>query len=273
MKISGQIAAFWRFHAKATNKYKVHSPFVYDLLTEVLEDDRYFQAFGMIAQTRRELLKDNRTLNVTDYGAGSQTMGQKQRKVSEIAKNAASSEAQGQTLFRLVNFCKPTTILELGTSLGLGTLYLHHARQRAQMISLEGCPETAKVAAEVLRTRSNNHLKLITGRFVETLPQAIEQLPTLDFVFFDGHHDGEATYQYFITCLEKARPESVFVFDDIHWSKDMEQAWQRICEHPRVRLSVETWDLGIVFFREEQRQKEHFTLVPYLWKPWVIGLF
>jgi hypothetical protein len=61
-------------------------------------------------------------------------------------------------------------------------------------------------------------------------------------------------------ALEKKHNNSVFVFDDINWNEQMAKAWEEIKAHPEVTLSIDLYYAGIVFFRKEQQEKEHFTL-------------
>ncbi|MEJ7676870.1 MAG: hypothetical protein WKG06_03130 [Segetibacter sp.] len=60
--------------------------------------------------------------------------------------------------------------------------------------------------------------------------------------------------------LEKAIESSVFIFDDIHWSKEMEEAWKYIQQHSAVTLTIDLFFIGIVFFRREQKVPQHFVI-------------
>lgn len=109
------------------------------------------------------------------------------------------------------------------------------------------------------------NISLKVGNFdellsAENLSRGIEVVtPGLDLIYFDGNHQKEATLNYFNKLLPLAHNNSVFIFDDIHWSKGMEEAWEEIKAHPRVRVSIDSFFWGLIFFREEQ-EKEHFTL-------------
>ena len=59
------------------------------------------------------------------------------------------------------------------------------------------------------------------------------------------------TLEYFNLCLKKIHNETVFVFDDIHWSEEMEEAWNEIKNHSKVRVSVDLFRMGLIFFRKE----------------------
>ena len=126
-----------------------------------------------------------------------------------------------------------------------------------KITSIEGCPKTALYAKQQLNSFKADHVTVETGEFKIVLPQLKEK--NYDLFFFDGHHSKDATIQYFETLLPKAHNETIFVFDDIYWSKGMTEAWEIIRQHPKVTVTIDTFFWGLVFFRKEQ-VKEHFTI-------------
>lgn len=264
---------FVRYFRQARTRYDVHSPFVADFVEKVLEDRRRFYAFSEIETMRQQLRQDRRHLPVRDYGAGSQARPGKIRIVSSIARYSAVSPFVGKTLFRLVNHYQPQNLLELGTSLGISTLYLGSASSKTNLISIEGCPQTAAVARDNLSMLRSKNVTQLVGPFRERLPEALAHFERLDLLFLDGDHRKEATVNYVESCLQKAHPDSIFILADIHWSEEMEAAWGQLREHPRVRISIDLFHIGILFFREEQRQPEHYALIRSRFKPWRMGVF
>jgi predicted O-methyltransferase YrrM len=204
-------------------------------------------------------LRSSQSITVTDLGAGSQVSGASgtQRRVRDIARYAAKPPRLAQLLFRLVNHFQPSTILELGTSLGLTTAYLAAADSRNQVITFEGCPNTAAIARETFTKLQLRNVQLVEGNLDTTLPATLDTLTKpVDFVFFDGNHRYEPTLRYFEQCLSKAHENSVFVLDDIHWSAEMEQAWEAIKANPAVTITVDLFYVGLVFFRKKQPRQD-----------------
>ncbi len=160
-------------------------------------------------------------------------------------------------LYRLAADLQPRNIIELGTCLGITTLYLQNAAPGAKVYTLEGCPETAGVAKETFQKAGINDVDLITGNFDDTLPDAIKNLKQLDFVFVDGNHQKEATLKYFEWCLPKIHEDTLLIFDDIYWSEGMKEAWNQIKAHPKVTVTVDLFWIGLVFFKSG-RVKEDF---------------
>ncbi len=261
MKANLRIAAkYLGYRLQAGGRHRVHSPFVYALLEDVLLDSRNYYAFGAIEKRRQALYRDERSIRVRDYGAGSLVDGAGERRIADIARHAAKPPKFGRLLFRLVQRLQPDTVLELGTSLGISTAYMAAARSAARVVTLEGCPETAAVARQTFSSLALPHIEVLEGHFDDTLATVLRQLPRLDMAFLDGNHRKEPTLRYFSQCLTRTHADSVLVFDDIHWTRDMEEAWEEIKAHPSVTLSIDLFFMGLVFFREEIREKQHFIL-------------
>jgi len=237
----------YRWHAKS--RHDIHSPFLYAFVDEVLGDDRSFYAFREITALRQKLLVDETPIPVRDLGAGSQKEAGIKRKISTIARHAAISRKHGELLFRIVHYYQQPNILEMGTSFALRTAYLALARKKARVITLEGCPNCAAKAQAHFETLEADNIRLLLGPFDETLPRALHELPRLDLAYFDGNHRKAPTLRYFRQCLKKAHPGTIFIFDDIHWSQEMEAAWAEICLHEKVTISLDLFRWGIVFFK------------------------
>lgn len=249
----------YKLFAKHRKGFGIHSPFLYRFVSEVLYGKRYFYAYDAIAELRYDLLESKDKIKVKDFGSGSKKMKSNERKIKDIAKYSAVSEKYGELLFRIVEYYKPKTILELGTSLGLGSLYLALPDSKAKVYTIEGCPETAKKASENFRELGVKNIKQIIGNTDEELPVFLKDANTLDFVYFDGNHRKQATLDYFCQCLKKIGNDTIFYFDDIRWSKEMEEAWEKIKANEQVRLAVDLFFAGIVFFKKEL-SKENFVV-------------
>ena len=254
-----QVFIYLQHFFKSSRLHGIHSPFVFNLYNQVIRHTGNFYIFPEIEKLRRNLYSHTNTITVQDFGAGSRVKNSSTKSIRQIALHAANPRAVAQLLFRLVNFQQPPTILEIGTSLGLTTAYLASAQKKASVYSLEGCPATAQQAQLNFKKLQLSNIQLITGNFEETLPALLAKLDSVDFVLFDGNHRYEPTLRYFKWCLTKKHETSIFVFDDIYWSKEMQRAWQEICAHPEVMISVDLFHLGLIFFRKNQ-PKQHFNI-------------
>ena len=262
------IQAFLAYYKHAKTRYRVHSPFVFEWANTVLDDDRYYYAFDRADHLRSLLADDDTSIEVTDLGAGSRTTKKNTRKISQIAKTAVSSVRKCVFLFKTIQLYKPKTMLELGTSLGVSAVYQALAHTDGHLTTLEGCPNIAARATKNLALAQVKNVTVTVGEFQKTLPIYLNSIDRLDYVFIDGHHAYAPTIAYFEQCLAKAHEQSIFVFDDIYWSAEMQQVWREIKQHPKVTLTIDVFEMGIVFFRPEQKQTEHFTLIEAWAKIW-----
>ena len=249
------------FHSK--NEHGVHSPFVFDLVTKCFYDNTKYSEYETLKSYRKSLLANKNTIEVTDFGAGSRVFKSNTREIAKIAQTAGITPKNAELLFRIVRYFQPKSVLEIGTSLGLATSTLSLGNQNAKIITLEGCPNTMATAKEMFQVSSfkfpNNTVDFVNTEFnlfFENLKPKI-----FDLVYFDGNHSKKATLDYFEALLPTISNDSVWIFDDIHWSADMEDAWEIIKNHPKVSVTIDTFQWGIVFFRIEQ-EKEHFIINP-----------
>ena len=248
------------FSASNGRGHGIHSPFVYDFIRRVLHDRKEYPDYSRIGALRRQLEKDRTMLDIEDLGAGSAISRSRRRSVSELARHAAKPMKLGQLLFRIARFYQPGTILELGTSLGLSTAYLAAGSLDARMVTIEGSAVVAAEARKNFQTVGLERVELVTGDFDQTIHVVLDRTGLLDLAFVDGNHRREPTLRYFNLLAGRMSASSALIFDDIHWSEEMEQAWETIKADPRVMLTVDLFFIGVVFFREEFKIKQNFVI-------------
>lgn len=251
---------YYIFTASNGKGHGVHSPFLFLFITKILNDRKKYPEYKKVEELRKKLLLDNTKLTIEDFGAGSALNKSNKISIATIAKNAAKPKKFGQLLFRMVKTYQPKSILELGTSLGITTSYLSLAKSDANVITLEGANEIAEVATKNFNSMGLRNVRIINQNFDQALPAVVNELSSIDFIFIDGNHRQEPTERYFTELLTKVNNDTIMIFDDIHWSKEMEAAWKTIKEHPDVRCSIDLFFIGIVLFRKEFMAKQHFVI-------------
>lgn len=248
------------FLSRSGKGHGVHSPFVFDFIIHILNDHTRYPEYERVEALRKKLKNDNRYLEVEDLGAGSLHSKGTRRSIASIARHAAKPPKYALLLFRIARYYQAKQILELGTSLGLTSSYLAQASENSRLLTLEGAPEVAEMAAFQFKQWGLENVSVITGNFDDTLSPALKKLGRPDLVFVDGNHRKEPTIRYFREILRYVHPGTILVFDDIHWSADMESAWEEIRKDPAVRCSIDLFAIGLVFFREEFREKIDFSI-------------
>jgi predicted O-methyltransferase YrrM len=258
MSITYQVKKYIQYKLNAKDEHAIHSPFVFKLYTEVINNKNNYYAFDELNKTRKQLLNNQQTIEVLDLGAGSKKMNNT-RKIADIAKYSIANKKYAELLFRLSNYFKPQTVLELGTSLGLSSLYMAQAVPKANIISVEGCPNTYTFAKQLITTAGAKNIETINQSFDDAFETTLQH-KKFDLVYIDGNHTYQATIKYFNELLKSTDENSVLIFDDIYWTPEMTKAWEEIKAHPLVTLSIDLYKVGLVFFRKENKQKEHFCL-------------
>jgi len=243
------------------SRYRIHSPFVYDFHKYVIRDKTPNQDFEQIEQVRRDLLLRARFIKRVDLGARSVEFPYSQRfaRVRDIARKSSVSPRKGQFLYRLVKHFKPRIIVEFGTAFGISAMYMAMGYRNSHIYTLEGCTDTLTIATHNFTRLGLGNIEERCGNFDELLPGILRKAETVDLVFFDGNHKKDATLRYFDECLNHIQNNTIFVIDDIHWSAGMNSAWENIRQHPSVTISIDLFELGVVFFRKEL-SKEDFIL-------------
>lgn len=248
------------FTASNGKGHGIHSPFVYDFIENVLNDKKQYAAYSLIEKQRKLLLSDNTVIDVEDFGAGSSVIKTSQRQVKDIAASSLKPKKFSQLLFRMARYYQPVTITELGTSFGITTSYFALANNNATVYTCEGSKNIAAIAGQTFCNLQLNNIHIQEGDFEQTLPLLLDRLQTIDMVFVDGNHRKEPTIKYFLQLLQHTNQFSILIFDDIHWSEGMEDAWAQIQQHPKVTLTIDLFFIGIVILNNNIKVPQHFTI-------------
>ncbi|HMU46220.1 MAG TPA: class I SAM-dependent methyltransferase [Chitinophagaceae bacterium] len=253
---------YLQYYFKASNGkgHGMHSPFVFDFIAKVLCDKQHYTEYDKVEELRQQLLSNKTPLVIKDLGAGSSKTKSDTRSIASLAKNAAKPKKFGQLLFRLVKYYQPKIILELGTSLGITTSYLSLAKPDRWVITAEGSGEIAEIARKNFKELSLSNVELVEGNFDNVLPGILNNSGMIDFAFIDGNHRKEPTLRYFKQIQSKSGNDTILIFDDIHWSREMEEAWKIIKDHPATSCTIDLFFIGIVLFRKEFHEKQHFSI-------------
>lgn len=252
-----QVKTYITYWLDAVSKHSLHSPFLYDLYTRVIHGESLLADFRGLEDIRKQLLSNNQIIPRSNFGAGTQTRSNPTTTIGDIARLSLSPQKFSLLYYRLIRYFQFVQVVELGTSFGISALYL--ATAGATVTTFEGSPEIASVARNTFQTGNSSTLKLIEGDIDQTLPKYLETVRTIDLAFIDANHRYEPTMRYFKWLQGKTHLRSCIVLDDIHYSEDMEKAWNEIKANKLVYATVDLYRCGLVFF-DPSLNKQHVVL-------------
>lgn len=239
------------YYFRAQTSHDIHSPFVFNLVTKAINNREENPAFMTIEKIRKKMISSKEIVTIRDFGAGFGGHKFKKLELKFIAANSSKSTRYCKLIYSIVAYLKPSTMLELGTSLGISAMYQAAGCMQAHFTTIEGCPNTAKLAMNNFKTGGFEKINVIVGDFTESLPVYLKEINMLDYVFIDGNHKKEPVLKYFQMCLQKTNNNSFMIIDDINWSAEMQEAWQEIKLHPSVSVTIDFFMMGVVFFNPD----------------------
>jgi predicted O-methyltransferase YrrM len=260
MSAMHQIKSYLNHWLDAVDEHSIHSPFFFDFYNQVIKNDQEDEdRFKEIEALRQKLLVNNSILKITDLGAPSAHFKNGTRTLAEVAATSLCSPRFCRLLYRIIEQQKSSNVVELGTSMGLTSLYLG-LNPLTQVTTFEGNSALINIALTHFESFETKNIQLIEGDIDFTLEKFLQHPAKIDFVFMDANHRYEPTLRYFNLLTKRMAPKGIIVMDDIYHSKEMTQAWRELCKHELVYGSVDLFRCGILFF-DTALNRQHFTWI------------
>lgn len=247
----------------------IHSPYLFYLVRFLFYDRNAYYSWAGIEERRRAMLHAPKPLEVTDYGTGRSGT----RLLSDIARTALGTPREAQLLYRLALYLSKEArhnepehtplLLELGTSLGLTTAYLAATDSRNRVVTFEGAQQVADIARLNWQKLGLKNIECIIGNLDDTLPRFVEQTlynnarARADLIFMDANHTYQATLRYYDRLRPLCHSKTIVVVDDIHWSPQMNRAWNELRHRPEVTSSMDLYEMGLLFFDKDYLPKHY----------------
>jgi hypothetical protein len=253
-----QAKAFINHWLDSVEEHSLHSPFFFDFYDKVIKGVSG-EDFSHIEKIRTNLLRNQGVLKIDDLGSGSasKALQQSDRKTADIAATSFTPAEIAQVYFRTCQYTEVHTVVELGTSMGLTSLYLSELPD-CKVHTFEGSHALANMALTNFEYLGRKNIHLVEGDIGVTLPRFLQDnLAKIGFALVDANHRYQPTMQYFEWLMKRFNEKSVMVIDDIHHSPEMEKAWNELKKHYLVYGSVDLFRCGILFF-EPGLNRQHF---------------
>jgi len=245
-------------------------------LKETLQNDLSTQEkiwIERIEDLRKELCSSSDQISIVDFGAGSPDLGLSEEKmysgrtitrtIGTTCRSASVPYHESLLLFKLIRKLEPANCVELGTCLGISASFEAAALKlngSGFLVTLEGAEVLATLAEGNFNRLGLDNIRVVTGRFQDTLDEVLISSKPIDYVFIDGHHDESATLAYFKKIIPFLAKKSLLVFDDISWSQGMKKAWKMIIADDRVGISVNLQQFGVCLVVDKPHGQKHIRI-------------
>lgn len=243
------------FSAKSPQRIKFKSGMTHKLISDVFNYKEIADEEKII-RLRKEIANDRKQIHNITLGAPSKVNSRPSINVAKIMKITGVSHKTGILLHTFAKQFAPATILELGTGIGISTLYMALGQPEAQIITIEGSKEKSDYAENLFKREGLNNVQFYKGTFDKILTRKIQELKHPLLVFIDGDHSFRPTINYFNIISKHANEDTIIIFDDIHWSKEMGKAWNYISANESLSLIIDIFHLGIVFFNKKLAEQK-----------------
>lgn len=238
------LRAYWRFYRSARTRFDLHSTFLSTWLSAVIDNDQWFYAFDDLP---RWLAKQGAPLRRADRPA----------------------IALGQLLFKIIvaaaprnmAFCLPANYIPLYLS------------QRAL-----GARDNAVCSMPPMTDPRLQQLPAVgqAARLLHDEQSLLDWLAGqggLALLVVDAQSWEKASPGFFAQLLQYMAPDGQVIVLNNHANPSADACWETWRELPTVTQSVDLFSLGVLFFRADFKSRRHWSFVPFVKKPWRIGLW
>lgn len=230
------------------NSHSLHSPSLYKLYEDCFKAAKKIPADPDIENLRKQFKKDESMVDIVDFGSGSQYDNNLKRSIRSIARRGISRLKYSKLFVQLTRHYGFKNILELGTSLGINTLYLARSNDEVQVSTFEGNMYLADIAERAFNDLRCNNIHLIRGNIDDTLPNHLRNTTDIDLIFMDANHTYEATFSYFDQVISRLSFQSLLIIDDIYRDRTMTKAWKDIKKRFPKATYIDIYQCGIIIF-------------------------
>ena len=243
--------SFHRTFRKGSRKgHGIHSPFMFNFITNQVENPYPFYAFGELEKNLKILYNSKAAIDVTDWGAD---FGLKPGiyPAGTISQRTELNKKSGELIFRIANRFKCRNIIHYGPTLGNNLLYLGKVDQRNQILLINQEVACNQLAGKILQENSLSHQ-------VEQ-QKALEnpQNHPVDLALINFPHSRIKTSQATASILSSCKEGSIVAIRGINANKGMKEWWKNFKCSQKTGVTLDLNCLGLYFVRSDL-QNQHF---------------
>lgn len=245
------------FYFRHRKGFGIHSPYIFEFVNKLVFNGAKIHVPKELTDSHRKLKKDPRKIPVIELGAPSNVNSSGERSVASFVRGSSVTIKYGKLLYRICRWFEPDQIIELGTGLGISTLYLASACPGAQTLTIEGNKHRAAFAEDLLESLGLEAVSIYQGDIGEVLESLVPNIQGNFVAYVDGNHRYEPTMAYLRALVGACEKEAVIIMDDIYWSKEMSLAWRELLRWPEVRVSIDLYQMGILMLRKDLHKADY----------------
>jgi len=253
-----RISSYWNYLLHAQNNAYIHSPFVFDFYQNVVLGGQILDQD--IISYKTYLASNNTKLHLNTIGAKKGNTAKYSRSVASHFQLTKTSKKEGALLFRIVSHYAIQNAIELGTSLGVSSLYIAKGNSHIKLKTIDFNTDTSEVLDQFLKNRSIQNIEIIIGTFEEQVARVAEQIKPIQLAYIDGDHSYEATIKNLDTISAHLDKTFFIVLDDIRWSKGMWRAWKQLIKNPLYNFTFDMGSIGVLIRIPNNATKQHYYL-------------
>lgn len=227
--------------------YGVHSPFAFELVTRVIEEKLPYYKYSLVERVRKSQKMSKRTF----------VMDGRECKLQDLASENVDS-AYAQLLFRLVNKYKARNVVETDMRTGIASMYLAAPDSKVKVTTFGRDDALNELALHYMKETGFRNVNIVRGTAEKKLQEVVDELDALDLLFVNDCVNGSDLDDRIGVCMSKTASQTIFVVEGIYANESMTASWKRLQANPRVRVTVDMFRYGLVFFKEDLQKEDYY---------------
>lgn len=237
--------------ARHRRGHGIHSPYLFRLITTVIEDRRRLPEYKIFKELNYNALLLLDHFSVSSFTNVYQYFNLATSKTRKLYKKVELPLRYMKVVFRLISDFKPSGLINYGPALGVNLAAMAMANNYSTVYQIVDDPEYTLFTAELLKDSAINNIYFLSENSIPPIHP--------EFIMINYPNNPDQSRNIVQRCLSRHEDNDLLIIRGIHESKEMETIWQEMIGSNCVRVSLDLFEIGIVLFRKGL-QKENFIL-------------